>query len=78
MLRQLPRLYQPIEDTLPAIGVPTVVIWGDRDMFFAAEQGQRTADAIPGAEFILLPGCGHFPPVERPEAVATTLINLLA
>jgi pimeloyl-ACP methyl ester carboxylesterase len=78
VLRQLPHLYKPIEDTLPSIDIPTVVIWGDRDMFFSAAQGQRTADAIPGAEFVLLPECGHFPPIERPEAVASALLDLLA
>jgi pimeloyl-ACP methyl ester carboxylesterase len=51
-------------------------MWGDRDLFFRPEQGQRTADAIPGAELVTLPGCGHLVPKERPEEVAMTLRKL--
>ncbi len=77
VLRDLQGLYGPIEDSLPHIAIPTVVIWGDRDMFFPVEQGRRTADAIPGAEFVLLEGCGHFPPVERTDEVAAALLAAL-
>ena len=78
VLRALPRLYGQVESTLPEISVPTVVIWGDRDMFFPVQQGKRTADAIPDAEFVVLEGCGHFPPIERPEPVSAALLDLLA
>jgi pimeloyl-ACP methyl ester carboxylesterase len=77
VLRDLPRLYGPIEHSLGAIAVPTVVIWGDRDMFFPVAQGRRTAEAIPGAEFVALGGCGHFPPIERPDEVAAALAATL-
>ena len=77
VLRELPRLYGPVRAVLPTISIPTVVMWGDRDMFFSVEQGQRTADAIPNAEFVLLEGCGHFPPIERTDAVAAALLDLL-
>lgn len=77
VLRDLPALYRDVERTLAAISVPTTVIWGDRDMFFSAQQGQRTAGAIPGATFVLLEGCGHFPPIERREAVTAALLDLL-
>jgi pimeloyl-ACP methyl ester carboxylesterase len=77
VLRDLERLYRPVEAVLATITVPTVVIWGDRDMFFSAQQGQRTAGAIPDARFVLLEGCGHFPPIERPDRVASLLVELL-
>ena len=78
VLRDLSRLYAEIERSLPAIDVPTVVIWGDQDMFFTVAQGRRTAGRIPGAEFVVLDGCGHFPPIERTETVVTTLLDLFA
>jgi pimeloyl-ACP methyl ester carboxylesterase len=77
VLRRLPHLYGPVETTLATVDVPTLVIWGDRDMFFSVQQGQRTATAIPNADFVLLEGCGHFPPIERADSVATALLNLL-
>ena len=77
VLRDLPGLYAGVEDSLGDIAVPTLVIWGDRDLFFPAELGRRTAETIPGAEFLLLEGCGHFTPAERPEDVAAALDRLL-
>lgn len=78
VLRDLPDLYREIEAVLPAIAVPTIVIWGDEDMFFSEAQGRRTAEAIPGAEFVLLEGCGHFTPIERPDEVAAAILRLVA
>jgi pimeloyl-ACP methyl ester carboxylesterase len=78
VLRRLPLLYGPVEATMPSVGIPTMVIWGDRDMFFPLRQGQRVAAAIPDADFVLLEGCGHFPPIERSDGVAAALLDLLA
>ena len=77
VLDDLADLYTEIEATLGTIDVPAVVMWGDRDLFFRPEQGRRTADAIPGAELVALPGCGHLVPKERPEDVAAMLRKLL-
>jgi pimeloyl-ACP methyl ester carboxylesterase len=77
VLRDLPGLYAEVEASLGEITVPSLVIWGDRDLFFSADQGRRTAEAIPGAEFLLLDGCGHLTPAERPDEVAAALDRLL-
>ncbi|MBI4279669.1 MAG: alpha/beta hydrolase [Armatimonadetes bacterium] len=70
-MRDLRGLYRDVEDTLRRIRVPATVIWGDRDPFFPLAVGERTARAIPNASFVLLHGCGHFIPEERPEAFAS-------
>lgn len=77
VLRRLAELYGPVEASLAGIEIPTVVMWGDRDMFFSADQGQRTADAIPGARFVLFEGAGHFLPIERTEAVVAEIHDLV-
>ncbi len=46
-------------------------------MFFSAEQGDRTAKAIPGAEYVLFESSGHFLPIERPDEVAAAILQLL-
>jgi pimeloyl-ACP methyl ester carboxylesterase len=77
-LRALSDRYGPIAESLPSIGVPTVVLWGDRDPFFPVEQGRRLADAIPGARLVVYEGAGHFLPEERAEAFAAEILVLLA
>ena len=52
------------------IGVPTTVIWGDRDGVVAPGYGRGLAERIPGARFELVDGAGHRPQVERPQDVA--------
>lgn len=77
-LRQLRERYTPVEHALRALRVPTLVIWGDRDPFFALEQGRRTAAAAPGAELRVYEGAGHFTAEEQPERFAADVAALLA
>jgi len=77
-LQNLRAWYAPIEASLAAVAVPTVVVWGDRDPFFTPAQGRRTAAAIPGARFILLEKTGHFLPGERPVELADAIEHLLS
>jgi pimeloyl-ACP methyl ester carboxylesterase len=44
---------------LASVRVPTLVIHGADDTLFPQEHGQDTADAIKGAQFLLVPGLGH-------------------
>lgn len=76
-LRRIEELYTPVEEALRAVGVPALVGWGDRDPFFSVDVGRRTAEAIPGAEFVLYEGAGHFLPEERPDEIAGDLLRLL-
>lgn len=44
---------------LAALRIPALVIHGDVDGMTSWRAGKATADAIPGARFVLLPGVGH-------------------
>lgn len=46
-------------DRLRSLTVPTLVIHGDEDPILPLAHGQATADAIPGAKLVVLPGVGH-------------------
>jgi pimeloyl-ACP methyl ester carboxylesterase len=35
------------------------------------------ADAIPGARYIELPGCGHCPPLEQPEVFIQAIADFV-
>lgn len=49
---------------LGAVTVPTTVIHGDADPLVDVSGGRATADAIPGAKLLILPGMGHDLPRE--------------
>jgi len=57
---------------LRRITVPTLLLWGAEDRFVAADYyGAAYRDAIPGARLETVPGAGHFPHVEEPDALVT-------
>lgn len=56
-------------DLLPRIEAPTLCLVGDRDGLIPAENTRLLADRIPGAEHVVLPGCGHdFPADDENES----------
>lgn len=63
---------------LGRIGVPTLVVGGAEDRLCPPDRQEEMAAAIRGAELLLLPGCGHFAPLEEPVAVGEALRRLLA
>jgi pimeloyl-ACP methyl ester carboxylesterase len=54
---------------LGAVTTPTLVVWGEADRIGDPGYGRAYAAAIPGAEFRLLPGAGHLPQIETPDAL---------
>jgi pimeloyl-ACP methyl ester carboxylesterase len=74
-LRLLRERYEPVERALRALDVPVLVCWGDRDPFFTVAQGERTAAAARYGRLRLYTGCGHFVPVERPDALAADIAS---
>lgn len=48
---------------LGALKIPTLVLHGDADTLIDMSGGRRTAEAIPGARFVVIEGMGHdYPP----------------
>jgi len=53
----------PRADELRSVTVPTLVMHGSADTLITPSGGERTAELIPGARFVLLEGMGHdYPP----------------
>lgn len=66
------------QDALPKISCKKTWVLGTDDPFLSPELLQETVvDPIANAEFVHLPGPGHYPQVEAPEATARKLIELL-
>ncbi|HUZ44673.1 MAG TPA: alpha/beta fold hydrolase [Acidimicrobiales bacterium] len=75
MVRQLVAIVAS-EDRTPALrqlDVPTLVVHGDADRLVTPSGGQATADAIPGAELLIIPGAGH----DLPEGCWPTVVEAI-
>ena len=59
--------------TLRDIRCPTLVVVGDADQLTPPDRAQEIAAAIPGAELLIIPECGHLSTLERPEPVTRAL-----
>jgi 3-oxoadipate enol-lactonase len=57
--------------------VPTLVVAGESDTLTPPSDARAMADAIAGAEVAIVPGAGHLPPVEQPEATTARLREFL-
>ncbi|MBF4613285.1 alpha/beta fold hydrolase [Curtobacterium sp. VKM Ac-1376] len=53
---------------LGAVAVPTLVVWGASDRVVTPAYGRAVADAVPGAQFAVVPDAGHLPHLEAPDA----------
>lgn len=63
---------------LAAVTRPVLVIWGGNDTVATPHYGRAYAAAFPNARFHLVPGAGHLPIREEPEAVFAALDSFLA
>jgi pimeloyl-ACP methyl ester carboxylesterase len=57
---------------------PVVLMTGEYDYACAPEESARTAEAIPGAEFVRMRGIGHFPMAENYPLFRTSLLPVLS
>ena len=74
-----PTLHHPkLRHRLHRITVPTQLLWGAEDRVVPPDYGRRFAAAIPGAQFSLIEGAGHYPHIEKPEAFAAALDQFVA
>jgi pimeloyl-ACP methyl ester carboxylesterase len=58
-------------------GVPTLLVWGDRDSIVPVEIGRRLVAAMPQARLAVMEGLGHQPMWEAPEAFHAAIASFL-
>ena len=57
--------------------MPTLLIAGSDDKTAPPAMMERMAQKIPGAEYVLLEGCGHLGPLGQPDAFNAALWSFL-
>jgi pimeloyl-ACP methyl ester carboxylesterase len=66
-----------LPDRLAALGLPLLVIFGTEDQRWPCS-GAAAYNVVPGARVELLPGVGHLPIMEDPQATAKLLLDFAA
>lgn len=56
---------------------PTLVVVGERDAATPPDMARALAKALPNAELIEMPGCGHAPMAQAPDAFITSIAKFL-
>ena len=65
-------------DALHRIGVPTLVLAGEKDTNAPVGMMERMADKITGSEFVCLPEAGHLANIEVPDAFNRVVLDFIA
>lgn len=65
---------EPFDSEIPP-SVPVTVAWGTRDLVLLPYQAKRARAALPHAEHLSLPGCGHVPMVDDVDLVTDVLLR---
>ena len=63
---------------LAGITCPTLVLCGRQDAWSTLETHEKIAAAIAGSQLVVIEDCGHFAPIERPQAVTSALRHWLS
>jgi haloalkane dehalogenase len=67
----------PYEGAVAALGVPTLILWGEQDRFASVHMARRFHEEIPGSELHVFEGAGHFVWDDEPERANHTLVEFL-
>lgn len=62
----------------PGTPIPTLILWGTDDSWVPLSAGESLRDALPAATYVVLPGLGHVPFEEDPEAFTQAMQEWLA
>jgi pimeloyl-ACP methyl ester carboxylesterase len=68
----------PLEEELPKISSPTLIVWGEHDQLVPARDAERLEELIPGARREVFERTGHVAMLERPERFNRLLRDFLA
>ena len=64
-------------DELPRLRMPTLVVWGERDLIFPLAQAQSAIGHLRNGQLAVIPDCGHLPHVEEPARCAAAIARFL-
>jgi pimeloyl-ACP methyl ester carboxylesterase len=67
-----------VQDRLPALNMPVLILWGDKDTVVEHAPLVRMARDLPHAELVVWEGIGHAPQLEQPERFHALLMGFIS
>jgi pimeloyl-ACP methyl ester carboxylesterase len=68
---------EDLRDVLPHIGIPTVLVYGDKDVRAPITVAENLHAALSGSTLVVLPDTGHLCNIEAPEEFNRVVRNFL-
>lgn len=65
-------------DQLRSIAQPTLIVWGEKERFYPLAHAEMAAKIIPNAQLCVIPGAGHIPFFDQPQAAGEAVIRFLS
>ncbi len=59
------------------IKIPTLIIWGDKDVIVKVKNGIRLKKQMKNAKLKIIKSCGHLPQLEKPDEVLKYILAFL-
>ncbi len=72
------RFTDEIEPKYGTITRPVLIAWGEEDAWIPIETGKRLHKAIPGSQFVPIPGAGHLVQEDEPESLFNAVQQFLS
>jgi pimeloyl-ACP methyl ester carboxylesterase len=68
---------QQFATALRPLDLPALIVWGAHDPYIPVAFAERQREVFPRAEIRILPGSGHWPFADDPDAVAQAVLPFL-
>jgi len=63
---------------IASLTLPTLIIWGERDVLLPLALGKTLAEMLPHATFVTMPESGHRPPLSQPAEFSRLVLDFLS
>lgn len=69
--------FRDVRELLPALTMPVLLVWGDRDRVLHVSSVEVYRAAVPRLQVVILENCGHTPMIERARESARRFVGFL-
>jgi pimeloyl-ACP methyl ester carboxylesterase len=67
--------YRSVRSHLSQLRPLTLILWGAADRILGTKDAECFRKAIPQSKLIWIPDCGHVPHLEKPDAIASAILE---